>query len=90
MAKALTTGKASGELLARALVAVVADPKVLEVEFGLGLVRVVVGHAPVPMEFVAIKDAYAKSGKPSELLERYGLTARDIEHAVHAVLKKRG
>ncbi len=58
---------------------------------GLGSVvaQVVVGHRPVPMEFIAIKDTYAQSGKPAELLQRYGLTAKDIERAVQAVLKKK-
>ena len=46
-------------------------------------------HHPVPMESIAIKDIYAKSGKPRELLERYGLTARDIEQAVRSVIRKR-
>ncbi|MCH8819498.1 MAG: hypothetical protein IIB03_04165 [Acidobacteria bacterium] len=45
---------------------------------------------PVQMEFVAIKDTYAKSGKSAELLQRYGLTAKDIEQAVRVVLKKSG
>jgi transketolase len=58
---------------------------------GLGslVAQVVVRHQPVPMEFVAIKDSYAKSGKPSELLERYGLTDKDIERAVKKALAKR-
>jgi len=58
---------------------------------GLGsmVAQIVARHQPVPMEFVAIKDTYAKSGKAAELLQRYGLTAKDIEQAVHAVLKKR-
>ncbi len=58
---------------------------------GLGSIvaQVVVKHQPVPMEFVAIKDTYAESGKPEELLEKYGLTAKDIEKAVHSVLKKK-
>ena len=58
---------------------------------GLGSIvaRVVGQHQPVPMEFVAIKDTYAKSGKPDELLQRYGLTSSDIEQAVHAVLKRK-
>jgi transketolase len=58
---------------------------------GLGslVAQVVVRHQPVPMEFVAIKDTYAKSGKPSELLERYGLTEKDIERAVKKALAKR-
>ena len=59
---------------------------------GLGSIvaRAVARHRPVPMEFVAVKDTYAKSGKPAELLQRYGLTAKDIEQAVHAVLKRKG
>ena len=56
---------------------------------GLGSIvsRIASRYHPVPMEFVAIKDTYAKSGKPAELLQRYGLTARDIEQAVHKVTK---
>ncbi len=58
---------------------------------GLGslVAQVIARHQPVPMEFVAIKDTYAKSGKPAELLQRYGLTAKDIEQAVHAALKRK-
>jgi len=58
---------------------------------GLGsmVARVVARHQPVPMELVALKDTYAKSGKPAELLERYGLTARDIEKAVKSALKRK-
>lgn len=46
-------------------------------------------HRPVPTEFVAIKDTYAKSGKAGELLQRYGLTAEEIERAVKIVVKKK-
>jgi transketolase len=56
---------------------------------GSGVARVVAARRPVPMEFVAIKDTYAQSGKPAELFERYGLTARDIEKAVHAAIKRK-
>ena len=59
---------------------------------GLGSIvaQVVVRHQPVPMEFVAIKDTYAESGKPAELLQRYGLTAKHIEQAVQAVVRRKG
>jgi len=58
---------------------------------GLGstVSRVVARHRPVPMEFIAIKDTYAQSGKPAELLQRYGLTAKDIEQAVRLVIKRK-
>jgi transketolase len=58
---------------------------------GLGsmVARVVAQHRPVPMEMVALKDTYAKSGKPAELLERYGLATRDIEKAVNSAIKRK-
>jgi len=59
---------------------------------GLGstVARIVTKKQPVPMEFVAIKDKFGMSGKPAELLERYGLTARDIAKAVREVTKRKG
>lgn len=45
---------------------------------------------PVPHETVAIRDTYAESGKPEELLERYGLTSSHIVKAAEkAVLRKK-
>jgi transketolase len=41
------------------------------------------------MELISMKDTYAQSGKPTELLERYGLTANDIARGVRAVLKRK-
>jgi transketolase len=58
---------------------------------GLGsmVAQVVAKHRPVPMEMVAIKDTYARSGKTAELLQRYGLTAEDIEQAVKSVIRRK-
>lgn len=58
---------------------------------GLGSIvaRVLAGHHPAPAEFVAIKDTYALSGKPAELLERYGLTAENIQQAVKSVINRK-
>jgi transketolase len=55
---------------------------------GLGSIvaQVLAKHHPIPVEFVAIKDTYAESGSPSDLLQKYGLTAGDIEQAVRSVL----
>jgi transketolase len=45
---------------------------------------------PAPMEMVALK-GYAESGKAEELLEKYGLTAKDVAGAVRRVMgRKRG
>jgi transketolase len=58
---------------------------------GLGSVvaRVIAKNQPVPMELVAVKDVFGQSGKPAELLVRYGLTSKDIVKAVREVLKRK-
>jgi transketolase len=56
---------------------------------GSTVARIIAKYRPVPIEFVAIKDTYAKSGKPAELLERYGLTASDIARAVRKAIKRK-
>ncbi len=58
---------------------------------GLGsrVARVVAREKPVPMAFLGIKDAYAKSGKPEELLQRHGLTVKDIRQAVKSLIPKK-
>lgn len=57
---------------------------------GLGsmVAQVVVQTRPVPVEFIALK-GYAESGKPSELLEKYGLNAKNIERAVRSLLLRK-
>jgi transketolase len=61
-------------------------------EFG-GLGSITAGvlskNNPTPMEYVAVKDVFGQSGKPAELLVRYGLTSKDIVKAVRAVLKRK-
>jgi len=78
--------KAAGET--RAIVT--AEDHLVHGGLGSEVAQVVATHHPIPMEFVAIKDTYAKSGSTSELLKRYGLTAEDIEQAVGRVIKKKG
>ena len=58
---------------------------------GLGSIvaRIVAKRHPVPMEFVAVKDVFGMSGKPEELLERYGLTSEDIVKAVREAIKRK-
>jgi transketolase len=58
---------------------------------GLGskVARITAKHHPVPMEFIAVKNKFGMSGKPAELLERYGLTAKDIAAAVRDVIKRK-
>lgn len=58
---------------------------------GLGatVARVLATHHPTPMELVAVKDKFGMSGKPAELLKRYGLTSGDIANAVKRAIKRK-
>ena len=56
---------------------------------GSAVAEVIVKHHPVPMEFVAVNDTFGESGKPEELMEKYGLTSKDIINAVKKVIKRK-
>jgi transketolase len=58
---------------------------------GLGahIAQYVSKTSPVPMEFVAIQDVYAESGKPDDLLKKYGLKSDSIIEASRRLAKKR-
>jgi transketolase len=51
---------------------------------GSATAEVVVRHYPVPMDFIGMKDCFGESGKPEELLEKYGMKAH---HIVSAAMK---
>ena len=52
---------------------------------GSAVAEVVAQSCPVKMAMVGIQDTFGESGKPAELLEKYGLTAKDIIDAVKSV-----
>ena len=58
---------------------------------GLGgaVAEVLVENSCIPMVRVGIKDMFGESGKPDELLVKYGLTPQDIASAVKTVLKRK-
>jgi transketolase len=57
--------------------------------FGSAVAEVVVKNYPVPMDFVGINDTFGESGKPEELMIKYGLTAKNIMDRVKQILKKK-
>jgi transketolase len=68
---------------------VVAEEHLAQGGLGSRVAQTVTREEPVPMEFVNLGDRYAVSGKAEELLQRYGLTARDIEESVKSVVKRK-
>jgi transketolase len=47
---------------------------------GLGesVAQVLAENRPTPMRFVAVNDSFGESGKPAQLMEKYGLSASNI------------
>ncbi|HWQ78344.1 MAG TPA: transketolase C-terminal domain-containing protein [Anaerovoracaceae bacterium] len=52
---------------------------------GSAVSEVVVQNSLVKMAFVGLKDTFGESGKPAELMVKYGLTAADIAAAVKSL-----
>lgn len=55
---------------------------------GLGdsIAQLLIQHDPVPMQYVAVNDSFGESGKPAELMKKYGLDAAHIVKAVQKVM----
>ncbi len=45
---------------------------------------------PVPMEFIGMPNSFGESGTPDELLEKYGMKAKNIIEAVKEVVARKG
>lgn len=58
---------------------------------GLGdaVAQVLALHHPAPQEYVAVNDTFGESGKPTDLLKKYGLDKPDVIAAVEKVLKRK-
>jgi transketolase len=67
---------------------VVAEEHLLHGGLGSAVAMCVAQHQPTPMRFVGINDTFAESGKPEELLAKYGLTSKEIVTAAKGLLGK--
>jgi len=58
---------------------------------GLGdsIAQVAARHFPIPIEYVGTKDTFGESGKPMELLKKYGLDTPDIVAAAERVIGRK-
>ncbi len=56
---------------------------------GDAVAHVAVKNFPVPVEYIGTKDTFGESGKPADLLKKYGLDTPDIVKAAEIAMTKR-
>lgn len=56
---------------------------------GSAVAEVLVENSPVPLVRVGIKDEFGESGKPEELLEKYGLTTNHLVEAIKESIQRK-
>lgn len=58
---------------------------------GLGglLAETFAKYMPIPMEFIGLQNTFAESGKPGELIEKYGMGTNAIKEAVKKVISRK-
>jgi transketolase len=67
---------------------VVAEEHLVDGGLGVRVAQAAAELVPCPMEFVGLT-GYAESGSPSDLLDKYGMLARDVAAAVRRLLKRK-
>ncbi len=63
-----------------------------QVAGGLGsaIAELLIQDKAYPQEFIAVKDSFGESGTPAQLMEKYGLTAKDIVAAAKRAISRKG
>jgi transketolase len=63
-----------------------------QINGGLGdsVANVASRNCPVPHEYVAVMDTFGESGKPVDLLNKYGLTKENVIAAAEKAMKRKG
>lgn len=62
-----------------------------QINGGLGdsIAQVLATHLPAAMEMIAVKDSFGESGKPTDLLKKYGLSSSNIIAAAEKVVTRK-
>jgi transketolase len=68
---------------------VTAEEHMLNGGLGDSVSQVLSREFPTPLEMVGVNDTFGESGTPRQLMEKYGLTAKDIVKATNKVLLRK-
>ena len=56
---------------------------------GSAIAEVIVKNKPIPMEFIGMQNVFGESGKPKELVQKFGMDRAAIKNAVKKVLQRK-
>ncbi|MBI9054276.1 MAG: transketolase family protein [Bacteroidales bacterium] len=68
---------------------VTAEEHMMNGGLGDSIAQLLSRKLPTPIEMVAVNDTFGESGKPAELLTKYGIDTKDIISSVETVLKRK-
>ncbi|MCF8332331.1 MAG: transketolase family protein, partial [Bacteroidales bacterium] len=68
---------------------VTAEEHMLNGGLGDSVAQTLVKNNPLPMEMIGVRDTFGESGKPDELMKKYGLTDFDIVDSVLKVIQRK-
>jgi transketolase len=68
---------------------VVCEEHLVDTGLGVRVAQVVAETSPCVMEFVGIQDTYAESATPEELVEKYGLVAKNVTEAARKAVSRK-
>ncbi len=62
-----------------------------QVRGGLGgaVAELLAAHAPMPIEFIGLQNTFGESGTPTQLLEKYGMSVKDIVMAARKAKRRK-
>ena len=68
---------------------VTAEEHLINGGMGDSIAQLLSRHSPMPVEYVAVDDQFGESGKPDELMKKFGLDASDIIAAAERAIKRK-
>lgn len=77
------------ESVSKTKAVVTAEEHLLNGGLGDSIAQLLGRKMPTPIEMVAVDDQFGESGKPEELLKKYGIDSLNIIKAVETVLKRK-
>lgn len=81
--------KAILDAVANTKCAVTAEEHQMHGGLGDSICQLLSRHTPTPVEMVAVNDSFGESGKPEELLDKYGLGVKDVVAAAKRAIARK-